>query len=89
MDLYKAIRTLYDEKERLDKLIQSIEQLQARGETGLRSAVRGKRGRKRMSPAERKEVSERMKKYWASRKKHSEAPARPEMAMAATQDVRI
>jgi len=34
-----------------------------------RSAAPRRRGRRRMSAAERKEVSARMKRYWASRRK--------------------
>lgn len=68
MDLYKAIRALYDEKKRLDKLIESLEELHARGSRAERPAARSRRGRKKMSAAERLEVSERMKKYWAARR---------------------
>ena len=82
MDLYKAIRTLYEEKDRLDRLIQSLEQLQARGETNPHPPMRARRGRKKMTAAERQEVSARMKKYWASRREHSPAGA-TEVAAAA------
>ena len=67
MDLYKAIRTLHEERERLDKLIQSITEMRARG-AALRPAARPRRGRRKMSAAQRREVSERMKRYWASRR---------------------
>ncbi len=68
MDLYKAIRTLHDERKRLDKLIESLELVQARGTVsdGLRLAPR--RGRRKMSMEERQQVSERMRRYWASRR---------------------
>ncbi len=69
MDLYKAIRALYDEKKRLDKLIESLEELHARDVRAERPVARSRRGRKKMSAAERLEVSERMKKYWAARRK--------------------
>lgn len=68
MDLYKAIRALYDEKKRLDKLIESLEELHARGSRAERPAAHSRRGRKQMSAAERLEVSERMKRYWAARR---------------------
>jgi hypothetical protein len=46
-----------------------------RGNGGLKSAVTNegvrKRRRKAMSAAQRKEVSERMRKYWAERRKAS------------------
>lgn len=67
MDLYKAIRALHEERDRLDRLIKSITEMNARG--ALRSApVRSRRGRRRMSAAERRQVSERMKRYWAQRR---------------------
>ncbi len=70
MDLYKAIQELYAEKERLERVIASLEELQRTTVQvpGLPSAAR-RRGRKSMSEAERKVVSERMKEYWSSRKK--------------------
>ncbi|MBV9506901.1 MAG: hypothetical protein JO323_18070 [Acidobacteriia bacterium] len=70
MDLYKAIQELYAEKEKLERVIASLEELQ-RAAGGAPGLVRGgkRRGRKSMSAKERQEVSERMKKYWASRRK--------------------
>ena len=70
MDLYKAIRELYAEKEKLERVIASLEDLQraAGGKGPLLDGVR-RRGRKSMNAKERVEVSERMKKYWASRRK--------------------
>jgi hypothetical protein len=73
VDLYKAIRALYDEKKRLDKLIESLEELHASGARAERPVVRSRRGRKKMSAAERLEVSERMKKYWAARREQPAA----------------
>src|ERR1017187_2548816 len=70
MDLYKAIQDLYAEKEKLERVIASLEELQRAAEGGqvmLRGSKR--RGRKSMGDGERAEVSERMKKYWASRRK--------------------
>lgn len=75
MDLNKAIRALYDEKKRLDKLIESLEELHARGSRVAQPIVRSRRGRKKMSAAERLEVSRRMKKYWAARRDQPSAPA--------------
>jgi len=66
MDLSKTIADLYEEKIRLDKAIASLEQL---GEDPFMVAMPAqRRGRKFMSPQERLEVSERMRKYWAGRK---------------------
>lgn len=68
MDLYKTIRTLHEERKRLDKLIESLEQLQSSEEGIGRARIVGRRGRKGMSADERREVSERMKRYWANRR---------------------
>jgi hypothetical protein len=73
MDLYKAIQDLYVEKEKLERVIASLEELQRAAEGG-QSMLRGsrRRGRKSMGDGERAEVSERMKKYWASRREEEE-----------------
>ncbi|MFN0104661.1 MAG: hypothetical protein ACKV2U_21555, partial [Bryobacteraceae bacterium] len=65
MDLQKAIRELYEEKERIDGLIASLEQYLR---TNGASFVKRKRGRKSMGPEEREEVSARMRNYWAARR---------------------
>jgi hypothetical protein len=70
MDLYKAIQDLYAEKEKLERVIASLEELQRSAGSISPAPVSGKRrGRKSMSTKERQEVSERMKKYWDSRRK--------------------
>jgi hypothetical protein len=63
MDLYKVIRDLCAEKERLDRTIAALEEL---SNTGVAHPPR-RRGRKSMSNEEKREISERMKKYWADR----------------------
>ena len=69
MDLFKAIQDLYAEKEKLERVIASLEELQRTATTLPGLPKPGKRrGRKSMSSKERKEVSERMKKYWESRR---------------------
>jgi hypothetical protein len=68
MDLYKAIRSLYDEKKRLDRLIESLDSLRASGGAVPVPDKKKRRGRKGMTPEERVKVSERMKKYWANRR---------------------
>jgi len=74
MDLFKAIQQLYDEMRRLERVIASLEELQRQGGTLDQLATPKKRGRKRMTTAERTEVSARMKQYWAARrKKHGNA----------------
>jgi hypothetical protein len=82
MDLYKAIQELYAEKERLERVIASLEELQRTTVQfpDLPSATK-RRGRKSMSEAERKVVSQRMKEYWSSRKQEQtesfESPSAP------------
>jgi hypothetical protein len=69
MDIEKAIRDLYAEKERLEKVIASLEDLQKKSMTKpAASPQRTRRGRKSMGSKERLQVSERMKKYWARRR---------------------
>ena len=79
MDLYKTIQILHEERERLAKLIAYLEHVKqlktSKGESSRRKPP-DRRGRKRMTAAERREVSERIKKYWAARA----APAGEEAA---------
>jgi peptidoglycan hydrolase CwlO-like protein len=67
MELPKLIDKLRDERTKLDNVIAALEQLEATM-AEAKKLVRKKRGRKSMDEAGRKEVSERMKKYWASRR---------------------
>lgn len=70
MDLYKALQDLYAEKAKLERAIASLEELQRIGAGLPGIAQPGKRrGRKSMNPQEREEVSRRMRKYWANRRK--------------------
>lgn len=73
MDLDKAIRELYAEKQRLEDAIATLEALlrSKSHRTGLKPdplKPAKRRGRKSMPPDERRAVSERMKKYWAQRR---------------------
>jgi DNA-binding SARP family transcriptional activator len=69
MDLYKAIQDLYAEKEKLERVIAALEELQRTAEAlPIAPKSTSRRGRKSMSPEERQEVSERMKNYWAGRR---------------------
>ena len=63
MNLTTTIAELRREKERLDRVIASLEGLQ----TGA-TILAPRRGRKLMSAEERREVSARMTKYWAARR---------------------
>jgi hypothetical protein len=67
MDLYRIIRELVQERDRLQRIIESLE--------GMTPPLRvtshpehKRRGRKSMDDAARQEVSERMKRYWAQRR---------------------
>jgi hypothetical protein len=64
MNIQQVIRDLYFEKEKLERAIAALEELQQGFHQQEPNAKR--RGRKSMSPQERKEVSERMKRHWAS-----------------------
>jgi hypothetical protein len=76
MDLFKAIQELYAEKERLERVIASLEELQrSAGAVPAVSKAAKRRGRKFMDPKERQEVSDRMKKYWAARRKERQKHA--------------
>jgi hypothetical protein len=69
MDLHKTIQDLYAEKEKLERVIASLEELQRAADSNAQVMGRTKRrGRKSMGSEERQEVSERMKKYWAGRR---------------------
>ena len=73
MDLYKAIRELVEEKKRIDRIIASLEAMLASGRLGPQGKMAAKtpgkrRGRKSMSAEERRQVSERMARYWAQRR---------------------
>ena len=65
MNLTEIIRTLQVEKARVEDSIAALEALEA----SKRDAVLpGRRGRKSMGAEERQQVSERMKRYWESRR---------------------
>jgi hypothetical protein len=70
MDLNKLLQDLNAEKEKLERVIASVEELQRFSDLAVPPAPGSgeRRGRKSMRPEERQEVSERMKKYWASRR---------------------
>ena len=73
MDLYRIIDALIDERNRIDRIIQSLDgdgklsrgNVRARKNPGSR---RKRPGRKSMDAHARREVSERMKRYWAHRR---------------------
>jgi hypothetical protein len=65
MELTATIEELRREKEKLERVIALLEELQAT--VAVAAPQQKRRGRKSMSPAERREVSARMKRYWAAR----------------------
>ena len=69
MDLTKTIEDLRREKEKLEQVIASLEELRAIGDV----PVRRRRGRKFMSLEERREVSARMRRLWEDRHKQRRA----------------
>jgi hypothetical protein len=69
MDLYRIIRELALERDRLQRIIDSLEEMKGSVKSPVRMEGKTKRrGRKSMDRAAREEVSERMKRYWAQRK---------------------
>jgi hypothetical protein len=71
MDLNKIIKHLNAEKEKLERVIASLEELQRSASLAVPPApdCRKRRGRSSMGPDERQDVSARMKKYWANQRK--------------------
>jgi hypothetical protein len=63
MDVWKIIDELKAHRDQLAQAIETLEALQKGA-----PAPKGRRGRKSMSPEERKAVSERMRAYWASQR---------------------
>ncbi len=61
MDLKEILKQLYAERKRVDRIIQRLE--------ALEESSGSRRGRKSMSAEERRQVSERMRRYWAERRK--------------------
>ncbi len=84
MDLYRTIRTLHEERKRLERLIESLEHLHATGKQRGKLSPQGRRGRKGMSADERQKVSERMKRYWSARRSAQNASAMPPASASAT-----
>lgn len=76
MDLYRTIQDLYAEKDKLERVIDSLEELhRTSGILPAMPAGAKKRGRKSMGQKERGEVALRMSLYWAHRRgDHSEQP---------------
>jgi hypothetical protein len=71
MDLYRIIQELVQESDRLQRIIESLEQVKPFGKLTARPESK-RRGRKSMDHAARAEVSERMKRYWKQRRAEKE-----------------
>lgn len=69
MDVEKLIRELNAQKEKLMQSIALLEELAAYRHGPPQFVTRERRGRKSMGVEERRQVSQRMKKYWAARRK--------------------
>jgi hypothetical protein len=73
LDLSKTIQELHAERDRLTGLIRAVEEVQQYyASAPKRQEKVSKRGRKSMDAAERRQVSERMRKYWAQRREAEE-----------------
>jgi hypothetical protein len=68
MDLYRIIRELVLERDRLTRIIESLEEMRHDKPPDMRIEGIKRRGRKSMDRAARQEVSDRMKRYWAKRR---------------------
>jgi len=71
MDVFHAIRELTEERDRLDALIAILEAHLEIDSSSNSGPAKSKRGRKAMNSAERLKVSERMRRYWATRRENS------------------
>jgi len=68
MDLYRIIRELSQERDRLQRIIDSLEEMKPFGGKVPVRPEGKRRGRKSMDNKARAEVSERMKRYWKMRR---------------------
>jgi hypothetical protein len=76
MDLKRAIRELHQRLQLVESAIAALQSLSQDTTPEYRAPKPPeRRGRKSMSPAERKEVSRRMRKYWAGRRGAAAATA--------------
>jgi hypothetical protein len=66
MDINRIIRELNDDRKRLGRIIEALEVIAKTG--GGLPKPPSRRGRKFMDAAGRRDVSERMRRYWAQRR---------------------
>ena len=75
VNINQAIKELLAEKERLDRAIAHLEAMEKhKPAANVTPKVPKRRGRKTMDAKARREVSERMRKYWAKRKSQEAIP---------------
>ncbi len=82
MNLNATIQQLREELARIEQVISSLEELQRVSGQEPQSPGASRHGRKAMPEEERREVSARMKNYWASRRNGSEAAGASESIAA-------
>jgi hypothetical protein len=70
VDLKNVLKELYSQRERLERVITSLEALHQDTVGAQPAGQKSNRGRKSMGPEERRVVSERMRNYWAARRKN-------------------
>ena len=68
LNISEMLRDLRLQKEKLDRAIAALEALAKTAGAEMESTSAKRRGRTWMGAKERKEVSARMKRYWASRR---------------------
>ena len=69
MDLSNVLEALYAEKQKLEHSIALLEELQnSQISRPSENAGKGRRGRRAMGLDERRQVSARMRTYWANRR---------------------
>jgi hypothetical protein len=73
MDMEPLLRLLHAQKAALDRAIADLESYAALRGTHGAATVLKRRGRKSMTAAERRAVSVRMKRYWASQRDQPKA----------------
>lgn len=81
MDVERTLRELYSEKKILDSAISTLERRLQRQSV---HSGRKRRGRKNMSVEERRAVSQRMTRYWESRRAQTRALDAAGSAVAAS-----
>jgi hypothetical protein len=71
MNIAQTLQHLYGERAKLGHAIAALEELRISDCSVGEIDPAHRRGRKSMGEAERREVSERMKRYWANKKSKS------------------